>query len=79
MHFPGKNFMLANISHFQTPLDPLGTANMVFEGRRPGRQCDRLFTREFPAIFANARIRVYGNPGLRQTRWIAATRQTHPG
>jgi hypothetical protein len=75
MHFPGKNFMLANISHFQTPLDPLATASMVFEGRRQADNVIRFLRAEFPAIFANARIRVYGNPGLRQTRWIAATKQ----
>jgi len=63
MHFPGKNFMLANISHFQTPLDPLGTANMVFEGRRQADNVIGFLRAEFPAIFANARIRVYGNPG----------------
>src|SRR6185436_19937517 len=26
MHFPGRNFMLANVTHFETPLDPLGSA-----------------------------------------------------
>src|SRR5215475_1013775 len=34
MHFPGKNFMLANITHFETPVNPLATATMVFEGRK---------------------------------------------
>jgi len=75
MHFPGKNFMLANISHFETPIDPLATASMVFEGRRQADNVIRFLRSEFPAIFANARIRVYGNPGLRQTRWIEGTRQ----
>ncbi len=37
MHFPGKNFMLANINHFETPLDPLASAQMVFEGASAGR------------------------------------------
>jgi hypothetical protein len=75
MHFPEKNFMLANISHFETPLDPLGTANMVFEGRRQADSVIRFLRSEFPQIFAQARIRVYGNPGLRQTRWIVGRRQ----
>ena len=30
---------------------------------------------EFPKIFANARIRTYGNPGIRQTRWIVGRSQ----
>ena len=75
MHFPAKNFMLANISHFETPVDPLATANMVFEGRRQADNVLRFLRAEFPSIFAGARIRVYGNPGLRQTRWIEAVRQ----
>jgi hypothetical protein len=75
MHFSGKSFMLANISHFETPLDPLGTAHMVFEGRRQADNVIRFLRTEFPRIFANARVRVYGNPGLRQTRWIQSRKQ----
>ncbi|HEX5110518.1 MAG TPA: FAD-dependent oxidoreductase [Vicinamibacterales bacterium] len=75
MHFPGKNFMLANVTHFETPLDPLGTGTMVFEGRRQADNVIRFLRAEFPTIFANAQIRTYGNPGLRQTRWIVGRRQ----
>jgi len=75
MHFPGKNFMLANINHFETPIDPLGTAQMVFEGRRQADNIIRFLRAEYPHIFANARVRTYGNPGLRQTRWIQSKRQ----
>src|SRR3970040_1419900 len=70
MHFPGKNIMLANVTHFETPMDPLAGAQMVFEGRRQADNVLRFLRAEFPQIFANAQIRVYGNPGLRQTRWI---------
>jgi hypothetical protein len=75
MHFPGKNFMLANINHFATPVNPLATATMVFEGRRQADAIISFLRAEYPNIFANARVRVYGNPGLRQTRWIVGTRQ----
>jgi len=75
MHFPGKIFMLANISQFETPLDPVETAHMVFEGRRQADSIIRFLRAEFPRIFANARVRVYGNPGLRQTRWIVSRHQ----
>jgi hypothetical protein len=75
MHFPGKNFMLANIGHFETPLDPDETAHMVFEGRRQADNIIRFLRTEFPRIFANARVRTYGNPGIRQTRWIVGRRQ----
>jgi 2-polyprenyl-6-methoxyphenol hydroxylase-like FAD-dependent oxidoreductase len=75
MHFPGKDFMLANVTHLETALDPLATASMVVEGRRQADSVIRFLKAEFPAIFAHARIRTYGNPGLRQTRWIVGRRQ----
>ncbi len=75
MHFPGKNFMLANISHFETPLDPLQSAGMVFEGRRQADAVIQFLRGEFAHIFANARVRAYGNPGIRQTRWIEGRKQ----
>jgi FAD-dependent oxidoreductase family protein len=75
MHFPGKNFMLANINHIATPVSPLAMATMVFEGRRQADAVLRFLQGEYPQIFANARIRAYGNPGLRQTRWIVGVRQ----
>ena len=75
MHFPGKNFMLANITHFETPVSPLATATMVFEGRKQADAIIEFLRAEYPEIFSNARVRTYGNPGLRQTRWIVGTRQ----
>ncbi|HZF17477.1 MAG TPA: FAD-dependent oxidoreductase [Steroidobacteraceae bacterium] len=75
MHFPGKNFMLANIGHFETPLDPAETAHLVFEGRRQADNIIRFLRTEFPRIFENARVRTYGNPGIRQTRWIVSRKQ----
>jgi hypothetical protein len=75
MHFPGRNFMLANVTHFETPLDPLGSARMVFEGRRQADNVIRFLRSEFPEIFRDAQVRAYGNPGLRQTRWIVSRKQ----
>jgi len=75
MHFPGRNIMLANVTHFETPLDPLGAARMVFEGRRQADYVIRFLRTEFPGIFRNAQVRAYGNPGLRQTRWIVGRQQ----
>lgn len=75
MHYPDKNFMLANIGHFQTPLDPLSMSSMVIEGRRQADGVMRFLKAEFPNIFRNAKIRTYGNPGIRQTRWIVSRRQ----
>jgi hypothetical protein len=67
--------MLANVTHFETPLDPLGVAKMVFEGRRQADNVIRFLRSEFPEIFRDATVRTYGNPGLRQTRWIVSRRQ----
>jgi hypothetical protein len=75
MPFPGKDFMLANVTHLETALDPLAAAAMVVEGRRQADNVMRFLAAEFPRIFAHARIRTYGNPGLRQTRWIVGRRQ----
>jgi hypothetical protein len=73
--FPGKGFMLANINHIETPLAPLDSAQMVFEGRRQADAVIDFLRAEFPRIFATARIRTYGNPGIRQTRWIVSRKQ----
>jgi hypothetical protein len=75
MHFPGKNFMLANVTHFETPLDPLASGRMVVDGRTQADNVIRFLRAEFPQIFANAKVRTYGTPGIRQTRWIAGRRQ----
>jgi hypothetical protein len=75
MPFADQGFMLANINHMTTPLDPLGAAQMVFEGRRQTDAVIRFLHAEFPDIFGGARVRVYGNPGIRQTRWIVGRRQ----
>jgi hypothetical protein len=73
--FPGKGFALANITHIPTPLDPLQAANTVFAGRRQADSVVQFLKDEYPDIFQKARVRAYGNPGLRQTRWIVGRHQ----
>lgn len=75
MPFADKGFMLANITHIETPLEPLAAARMVFEGRRQADATIAFLRGEFPEIFADARVRAYGNPGIRQTRWIIGDKQ----
>jgi hypothetical protein len=67
---PGKGRCLINMTHLETPLEPLAASRMVLDGHN---QADRLvdFLRdEYPQAFAHARIRNYGLPGIRMTRWI---------
>jgi FAD dependent oxidoreductase len=73
--FPGKGTALANITHFETPMDPLRQGEVVFEGRRQADAVVRFLRAEFPAMFANVHVRTYGNPGIRQTRWIVSRKQ----
>jgi FAD-dependent oxidoreductase family protein len=73
--FPGKGFALANITHIPTPLDPLQAASTVFAGRRQADSVVQFLKDQYPDIFQNARVRAYGNPGLRQTRWIVGRHQ----
>lgn len=73
--FPGAGEALVNMTHLETPLDPFGATASVGEGRA---QVDRLvgfLKAEFPDIFAGARVKAYGLPGIRQTRWIEGAYQ----
>ena len=72
--FPGKGSALANITHFETPMDPVEASRMVFEGRRQADAVVRFLRAEFPRMFEKVRVRHYGNPGIRQTRWIVSNR-----
>lgn len=73
--FPGKGVALANINHIETPLDPLQAGAMVFEGRRQADDAVKFLKEQFPDMFADVRVRFYGNPGIRQSRWIVSRRQ----
>ena len=67
--------VLVNMTHIETPLDPVSTSRLVLEGRA---QVDRLvlFLRaEFPLAFGSSRVKAYGLPGVRQTRWIEGRHQ----
>lgn len=72
---PASGEALVNMTHVETPLDPVGASRAMLDGRA---EVDRLvgFLRsEFPETFAKARVRSYALPGIRQTRWIAGAYQ----
>jgi len=68
--FPGKGFGVANLTHIETPTDPVGASRAGLAGKEQADRIMAFFRAEFPAAMGNARIRAYGFPGIRQTRWI---------
>ncbi len=70
MNLPGGRTAVVNMTHVETPLDPFESGKKGLEGKD---QADRVMTflkTEFPEAFGQARVRAYGLPGIRQTRWI---------
>lgn len=61
---------LVNMTHAATPLDPFDAAQAMLDGREQVDRVVDFFKAEFPAHFKDARVKVYGLPGVRQTRWI---------
>jgi hypothetical protein len=64
-----------NVTHIDAPLDPVGAARAMFEGRDQADAAIALLRAEFPKAFGEARVRAYGFPGRRQTRWIRGAHQ----
>lgn len=75
MSFPSRGTALMNMTHVETPLEPVAASKVGLEGKA---QADRALTflkGEFPELFGPAKVRAYGYPGIRQTRWIVGTHQ----
>ena len=73
--FPGRDTAVLNMTHIEAPLDPVLASEAVLHGKE---QVDRViaFLRdEYPKAFGNVRVRAYGYPGRRQTRWIQGIHQ----
>src|SRR5580692_5999812 len=73
--FPGRGTAVLNTTHIDAPLDPVGAARAMFEGRDQADAAIALLKAEFPKAFGEARVRAYGFPGRRQTRWIQGVHQ----
>jgi hypothetical protein len=69
--FPAAGETLVNLTHLQTPLEPLAASRAVAEGRAQADRVLEFLRREFPRNFGAARVKAYGLPGIRQTRMIA--------
>jgi flavin-dependent dehydrogenase len=73
--FPGRGLALVNMTHVETPLEPIAASRNALEGKAQADKVVRFLQAEFAAAFGNARVRTYGFPGIRQTRWIVARQQ----
>ena len=73
--FPGRGTAVLNVTHIDAPLDPIDASRAMFEGRDQADQAIALLKQEFPKAFGEARVRAYGHPGRRQTRWIQGVHQ----
>ncbi len=71
-YFPGKEVAVMNMTHVETPLDPLEASKTSAIGKDQVDRGVRLLRDEFPQVFGNIKVRSYGFPGIRQTRWIKA-------
>lgn len=62
--------VLLNMTHIETPQDAIGLARSGMQGKAQADGLLALFKAEFPEAFGNARVALYGQPGIRQTRTI---------
>lgn len=73
--FPGRATAVLNMTHIEAPLDPVRASEAQLGGKA---QVDRVLAflrEEYPKAFGDVRIRAYGLPGRRQTRWIQGLHQ----
>jgi 2-polyprenyl-6-methoxyphenol hydroxylase-like FAD-dependent oxidoreductase len=72
---PGRGVAAMNMTHVETPLDPIDASARGLDGKDQADRAVAFMRAEFPECFGNARIRAYGFPGIRQTRWIVGRQQ----
>jgi hypothetical protein len=70
--FPSRGTGVVNMTHIETPLEPMAASRVALEGLLQADRAVELLRREFPQCFGDATIRSYGLPGIRQTRWVEA-------
>jgi hypothetical protein len=68
--FEGRGTVGLNMTHIETPLEPLAASRIGLEGKAQADNAVRFLKAEFPKAFKDVRVRAYGLPGIRQTRWI---------
>jgi hypothetical protein len=73
--FPRKNRIIVNMTHVETPLDPLGTSVSSIIGKQRAKRVVDFLKAKFPDALGNSTIHAYGQLGSRQTRWIVGRKQ----
>jgi hypothetical protein len=73
--FPDRGTAVLNMTHIEAPLDPIAAADAQIRGKEQADRAVALLRAEFPEAFGRSRVRSYGFPGRRQTRWVAAVHQ----
>lgn len=71
--FPERGTALVNLTHMETPLDPVAVTSIGIDGKDQADKVFEFLRSEYPDAFGRSRIRAYGFPGIRQTRWIVGT------
>jgi hypothetical protein len=71
--FPGRGSAAFNMTHIETPLDPIAASTTALTGRAQVDKVLDFLRGEYPLAFGKAKVRAYGLPGIRQTRWIVGT------
>jgi hypothetical protein len=73
--FQGRGTALVNLTHVETPLELIEASWLALEGKAQADRVVAWLKAEYSKAFGGARVRSYGLPGIRQTRWIAARKQ----
>jgi flavin-dependent dehydrogenase len=73
--FPGRGTALVNLTHVETPLDAVEASRNALTGKAQADRAVHFLKSEYPHAFGHARVRSYGLPGIRQTRWIKGRTQ----
>ncbi|ROS44598.1 FAD-dependent oxidoreductase [Amycolatopsis thermoflava] len=74
-YFPGRGTAVLNMTHIEAPLDPIAAARAQLDGKAQADRVVAFLRTEFPEAFGRARVRAYGFPGRRQTRWAQGAHQ----
>ena len=73
--FPQKNRVMLNMTHIETPLDPVAFSMASLEGRARAERAMAFMKSEYPEAFQDATVHSFGQIGIRQTRWIKGKHQ----